>query len=161
MNRPPQKSAGASPSDPPGPQEKLRTPEQRKRRRLMRAIAVPVMLFVSSVLMAVAWLGHLRFEDSPFLLALAISWLIVFPEYVLNVAAVRMGKGIYSGGTMATLNLSWGVICVMLVARFVLNEEVSTQQYVGFGLMLFAMLLIGSKDHSAHLPDVDLEEERE
>ncbi len=139
-----------------GPAERL-TPIDPKRR--MRAIAVPIMLFVSSMLMAVAWLGHLRFEDAPFLLALAISWLIVFPEYVLNVAAVRLGKGIYSGGTMACLNLSSGVVCVMLMARFVLGEEVNNQQYLGFALMLVAMVLIGSRDHSAHLPEMDAKEE--
>ena len=107
------------------------------------------------MLMAFAWLGHLKFKDSPFLFALLAAWLIVFPEYMLNVAAVRLGKGIYSGATMASLNLCWGVVCVVFVSRFVLNESMNSVQYAGFGLMFVAMLLIGSKDHSDHLPEID------
>ena len=118
-------------------------------------IMVPVMLFVSSMLMATAWLGHLRFKDLHFVAATAIAWLIVLPEYMLNVGAVRMGKGIYSGATMASLNLCWGVICVVLVSTFYLGEDMTPRQYLGFGLMLVAMVLIGSKDHSAHLLEGD------
>lgn len=113
------------------------------------------MLFLSSMLMAFAWLGHLKFKGAPFLLALLAAWLIVFPEYVLNVAAVRLGKGIYSGATMASLNLCWGVVCVVLVSRFVLDETMNLQQYVGFALMFVAMMLIGSKNRADHEPGVD------
>jgi len=121
----------------------------------MRVVAVPIMLFISSMLMALAWLGHLKFEDAPFFLALLAAWLIVFPEYMLNVAAVRLGKGIYSGATMASLNLCWGVICVVLVSTFYLEESMNARQYLGFGLMLVAMLLIGAKDQSDHVPEVE------
>ncbi len=113
------------------------------------------MLFLSSMLMAFAWLGHLKFEDAPFLLALLAAWLIVLPEYILNVAAVRLGKGIYSGATMASLNLCWGVVCVVFVSRFVLNEAMSIRQYAGFALMFVAMLLIGSKDRTDTQPEID------
>ncbi|MFT4627735.1 MAG: hypothetical protein ACI8PZ_006422 [Myxococcota bacterium] len=114
-----------------------------------RVAAVPLMLFVSSMLMAVAWLGHLLFKESHFLVALLACWLIVFPEYVLNVAAVRVGKGIYSGATMASFNLCTGVVCVVLVSRFVLGEEMDVQQYAGFGIMLVAMALIGAREHDS------------
>ena len=122
-------------------------------------VAVPIMLFVSSMLMATAWLGHLKFQDAPFVVALVACWLIVLPEYVLNVAAVRVGKGIYSGATMASFHLCWGVICVVLVSRFYLGETMNARQFSGFGLMLVAMLLIGSKEHSDHLPDSEPEED--
>lgn len=129
--------------------------DRRESTRTLRAIAVPAMLFLSSVLMAVAWLGHLRFEDSHFLVALAIAWLIVLPEYMLNVGAVRLGKGIYSGATMASFNLCSGVICVVLVSRFLLGESMNARQYVGFALMIVAMLLIASQGHMDNLPDID------
>ena len=125
------------------------------RTRKLRAFAVPLMLFLSSMLMAIAWLGHLKFKGAPFLLALAAAWLIVLPEYMLNVAAVRLGKGIYSGATMARLNLCWGVGCVVFVSLLILGEEMSVRQSVGFGLMFVAMFLIGSNDHSDHLPEID------
>ena len=55
---------------------------------------VPLFMFLSSCLMALAWLGHLRFQASiSFSTALGVSWLLVLPEYVLNVAATRFGYG--------------------------------------------------------------------
>lgn len=113
---------------------------------------VPVMLFLSSMLMAVAWLGHLKFKDAHFLVALAVAWLIVLPEYALNVGAVRMGKGIYRGATMASFNLCTGVVCVVFVSTVFLGETLDPRQYAGFGLMIVAMLLIASREHVDHLP---------
>ena len=46
---------------------------------------VPVMLFTSSVIMAFAWLGHLRFRAYSMWVALLGSWFLVIPEYMLNV----------------------------------------------------------------------------
>ena len=129
--------------------------------RRARAVAVPVMLFLSSMLMATAWLGHLRFKELHFLAALGLAWLIVLPEYALNVGAVRMGKGIYSGATMASFNLCTGVVCVVFVSIFVLDETMDARQYAGFALMIVAMLLIGSREHVDHLPILEYEGEDE
>ena len=108
----------------------------------MRVILVPLLLALSSTMMAVAWVGHLRFERLTFWQALGASWLIVLPEYILNVAATRYGFGTYSGAQMATMHLSAGVVCVALVCRLVLNEELSSYQLAGFGLMIVAVTLI-------------------
>ena len=57
---------------------------------MTKLVVVPVLMLFSSVLMALAWLGHLRYRDSlGFGAALALSWLLVLPEYVLNVGATR------------------------------------------------------------------------
>src|ERR1700716_3700943 len=109
----------------------------------MKAILVPVFMFLSSALMATAWLAHLRFRDQiGFWVALGASWLLVLPEYVLNVAATRFGYGTYSGAQMASFHLSFGVMCVALVSRFVLEERISILQMLGFGLLTIAVLLI-------------------
>ena len=80
----------------------------------MRAIFVPLMLVLSSSLMAVAWLGHLRFKDKwSFFAALAASWLLVLPEYVLNVMATRAGHGIYTGAQMATMHLESNTLSLL------------------------------------------------
>ncbi len=109
----------------------------------MKIILVPALMFVSSGLMALAWLGHLRFRDSiGFWTALALSWLLVLPEYVLNVAATRFGYGAYNGAQMASFHLAFGVICVALVSRYVLGENIDTTHWVGFGFLAIAMVLI-------------------
>ena len=108
----------------------------------MRLI-VPVLMFLTAAIMSLAWLGHLRFRnETSFWMALGVSWLLVLPEYVLNVAATRLGYGIYTGAQMASFHLAFGVVCVALVSKFVLGEELAAQQLIGFPLLAVATLLI-------------------
>jgi len=109
----------------------------------MKAVLVPLFMLVSSGVMALAWLGHLRFRDSiGFWTALGASWLLVLPEYILNVAATRFGYGTYTGAQMASFHLAFGVVCVALVSRFVLDERLSGAQLLGFALLAIATVLI-------------------
>jgi len=103
---------------------------------------VPLMLFVSSVIMAFAWLGHLRFRGYPLVVALLASWLLVIPEYVLNVYSTRLGYGTFTGAQMASLNLCTGVVCVAGVSVLILDEKLTRRQWAGFGLMAVAIVLI-------------------
>ncbi len=104
-------------------------------------VLVPVLMFVSSCLMALAWLGHLRFRESiGFGTALALSWLLVLPE--LNVSATRYGYGSYTGAQMASFHLAFGVATVALVSRFVLGERLTPAQCAGFVLLAVATVLI-------------------
>ena len=72
----------------------------------------------------------------------ARRWLLVLPEYVLNVGATRYGYGTYTGAQMASFHLSFGVVAVALVARFVLGERLTALQWAGFALLAVATLLI-------------------
>jgi uncharacterized protein len=108
----------------------------------MRNVLVPVMIFVSGAFMAVAWLAHLRFKSWGFWPALGMSWSIVLPEYVLNVAATRYGYGTYTGAQMASFHLVSGIVCVALVSRFVLGETFGARQGLGFVLLAGGMVLL-------------------
>jgi len=109
----------------------------------MRYYIVAFMLLLSSSLMALAWLGHLKFKDSwTFWVALGASWLLVLPEYILNVSATRMGHGMYTGAQMATIHLAGGVVCVAGVSYFVLNEPMGLRQIAGFMLLAAGTWLI-------------------
>src|SRR5262245_40794469 len=108
----------------------------------MKQIAVPLMIVVSGAFMATAWLAHLRIRQYGFWIALLMSWAIVLPEYLLNVGATRWGFGTFSGGQMAAMHLASGVVFVMLVSRFLLNEEIGLRQVAGFVFLLVGMLLI-------------------
>jgi uncharacterized protein len=109
----------------------------------MKFAVVPILIFVSSCLMAVAWLGHLRYRDSVgFWTALGISWLIVLPEYMLNVGATRFGYGAFTGAQMASLHLAFGVVAVAFVSHFVLGERLTQTQVAGFALLACATVLI-------------------
>ena len=108
----------------------------------MVEIIVPLMLLVSSMLMAFAWLGHIRFRRRGFFYALFVAWLIVLPEYILNVSAIRYGHSVFSGAEMASFNLASGVLCVALVSRFFLKEPLNRRQILGFFMMAIAIVLV-------------------
>lgn len=109
----------------------------------MKTWLIPACMLLASALMSLAWLGHLRYRDSlGFWAALSLSWLLVLPEYVLNVAATRYGYDTYSGAQMATFHLAFGVVCVALVSRFVLGERLTPTQMLGFALLALATVLI-------------------
>jgi uncharacterized protein (DUF486 family) len=111
----------------------------------MKVFLVPLMLFCAGMLMAVAWIAHLKFKSWSFGLALLASWAFVLPEYLLNVASVRWGHDLYSGAQMAAMHLASGAICVTLVSAFYLGETIKITQLVGFGLMVVSLSLIVMK----------------
>ena len=113
------------------------------KKNTLRIFLIPLMLILSSAVMAIAWLGHLKYkEDLSFLMAALFAWLLVLPEYILNVSAIRWGVGVYKPSEMAAMNLSSGIVFIALVSHFILGEELTTQKYIGFGLMIIAMILI-------------------
>lgn len=111
----------------------------------VRILLVPVMLFSSSMIMAIAWLGHLKLKQLPFFWATLFCWLLVLPEYCVNILAIRMGYRVYTGAQMAAFRLCSGVVCVALVSRFLLDEHLGLRKLLGFGLMMIAMVLINKK----------------
>ena len=114
-------------------------------RRLVGTVVAPIMLFCSSLIMALAWIGHLKFENWPFWRAVFCCWLLVLPEYLLNISAIRLGYRSYTGAQMASFNLCTGVVAVAIVSRFYLGEELTQRDVLGFTLMVIAMALIGIK----------------
>lgn len=108
----------------------------------MAAYIVPLMLFSSSLLMAFAWLGHIRYRHKGFLFALLSSWFIVLPEYLLNISAIRWGFGTYQPSEMAAMNLSSGVVCVAIVAKIFLGEHLNRRQISGFFMMGLGVMLV-------------------
>ena len=74
------------------------------KKNTFRNILIPIMLILSSAIMAMAWLGHLKYkEDLSFLMATLFAWLLVLPEYLLNVSAIRWGVGVYQPSEMAAM----------------------------------------------------------
>ncbi len=103
---------------------------------------VPIMLLISSVLMAFAWLGHVKYKHKSFFTALLFSWLLVLPEYLLNVSAIRWGIGTYQPSEMAAMNLCTGVLCIAFVSKMFLGEKLTKRKIFGFVLMAVSILLV-------------------
>jgi uncharacterized protein (DUF486 family) len=100
------------------------------------------MLFTSSILMAFAWLGHVKFRQKSFFVALLFSWLLVLPEYLLNVSAIRWGIGTFEPSEMAAMNLCTGVVCIALVSKSFLGEKLNSRKIFGFVLMAISVVLV-------------------
>lgn len=108
----------------------------------IKYILVPLMACAAGLLMSVAWIGHLKFKDMIFWKALLISWMMVFPEYILNVFSARWGNDVFTGGQVAAMHLAAGIVAVALVSRYYLGEPLAWSQVIGFGLMLVSVVLI-------------------
>jgi hypothetical protein len=110
---------------------------------MLKLVCVPLLITASASMMAFAWIGHLRWNRSwSFWVALGVSWLIVLPEYILNVKATKWGIGTYSGAQMAALHLGAGTCFVALVSRYHLHERMQPRQLLGFVLLAVAIGLI-------------------
>ena len=97
---------------------------------------LPILLLLgSNIFMTVAWYGHLRFKESPLLLAILVSWGIAFVEYCMAVPANRFGSAVY---TTAQLKTMQEVITLVVFAGFsviYLKEAITLNHAVGFALI--------------------------
>ena len=75
-----------------------------------------VLLTASNIFMTFAWYAHLRnLSTRPWYLAVLVSWLIAFFEYVLQVPANRIG---YSAYTLPQLKILQEVITLSVFVPF-------------------------------------------
>jgi hypothetical protein len=98
---------------------------------------LPILLLAgSNVFMTFAWYGHLRFKESPLLLAILVSWGIAFVEYCMAVPANRWGSAVY---TTAQLKTMQEVITLLVFAGFsvlYLKEPLAWNHAIGFALIM-------------------------
>jgi uncharacterized protein (DUF486 family) len=97
---------------------------------------LPILLLLgSNIFMTIAWYGHLRFKESPLLLAIMVSWCIALVEYCMAVPANRFGSAVY---TTAQLKTMQEVITLVVFAGFsviYLKEALTLNHAVGFALI--------------------------
>ncbi len=97
---------------------------------------VPIVLLVlSNVFMTTAWYGHLRFKESPIILAILVSWGIAFAEYCLAVPANRMGSAVYSTAELKTMQEVITLVVFSIFSVWVLKEPVTLKHGLGFALI--------------------------
>lgn len=109
----------------------------------MRGIATIVLLVGSNCFMTWAWYGHLKKSGWTIPVAIAISWLIALPEYVLQVPANRMGHvsqgGPFSAAQLKVLQEAITLLVFMVFAFVVLKERPRVNEYVAFGLIFLGV----------------------
>ncbi|MDD2710425.1 MAG: DMT family protein [Verrucomicrobiae bacterium] len=98
-----------------------------------------LLLLASNVFMTVAWYGHLKFKHVDLWKVVAVSWLIAFFEYCLQVPANRWGHGQY---TAYQLKIMQEVITLAVFMGFTflyLHEPPRWNYIVAFALILAAV----------------------
>ena len=112
---------------------------------MSKALITVLLLIGSNCFMTWAWYGHLKKTGWTIPVAIGISWLIAFPEYLLQVPANRIGH-ISQGGpfTAAQLKVLQEAItlCVFIVfAVVVLKEKPRWNEGVAF-VLIFAGVVV-------------------
>ena len=96
----------------------------------------PIALLIgSNVFMTTAWYGHLKFRESPIMLAILASWGIAFIEYCMAVPANRIGRAVYSTAELKTMQEVITLVVFVLFSVFVLKESITFKHGLGFALI--------------------------
>jgi len=103
----------------------------------------PVALLIgSNVFMTTAWYGHLKFKESPLLLAIFASWGIALVEYFMAVPANRWGSAVYSTAELKTMQEVITLIVFALFSVLVLKEAFTLKHGIGFALIALGAAVI-------------------
>lgn len=109
------------------------------------AYVLPVALLVcSNVFMTFAWYGHLKFKESPLLVAILVSWGIALVEYCFAVPANRFGSNVYSTAELKTIQevVTLSVFAIFSVAY--LQEALTWRHVAGFAFIAIGAGIIFS-----------------
>lgn len=112
---------------------------------MLRGVATVLLLIGSNVFMTWAWYGHLKKPNWSVPLAIAISWMLAFPEYVLQVPANRIGhvshNGPFSAPQLKVIQEAV-TLCVFTVFTIsVLKEKPRLNDVVAFGLVMAGVVV--------------------
>ncbi|MEZ6164789.1 MAG: DMT family protein [Phycisphaerales bacterium] len=110
-----------------------------------KALITVLLLIGSNCFMTWAWYGHLKKSGWAIPVAILISWLIAFPEYLLQVPANRIGHFSHGGPfTAAQLKIIQEAItlCVFIVfSVLVLKEKPRWNEGVAM-VLIFAGVVV-------------------
>lgn len=100
-----------------------------------------LLLIASNCFMTWAWYGHLKKTGWTIPVAIGISWLIAFPEYVLQVPANRIGHishgGPFTAAQLKVLQEAITLTVFIVFAVVVLKEKPRWNEAVAF-VLIFA-----------------------
>lgn len=111
---------------------------------MIRGLSTVLLLVGSNIFMTWAWYGHLRKSWGLFV-AIGVSWLIAFPEYMLQVPANRLGHAGHGGPfTAPQLKVIQEAITLAVFTVFtiaVLKEKPRIHDAIAFALIFAAVIV--------------------
>jgi uncharacterized protein len=104
---------------------------------------MPIVLLIgSNIFMTTAWYGHLKFRESPILVAILVSWGIALIEYCMAVPANRIGRAVYSTAELKTMQEVITLIVFAGFSAWVLKEPLTIKHAIGFALIALGAAVI-------------------
>ncbi len=125
----------------------------------MRATLTILLLIGSNIFMTWAWYGHLKKVGWTIPIAIAVSWLIALPEYILQVPANRIGHvsqgGPFSAAQLKVLQEAITLTVFIAFAFLILKERPRTNEYIAFGLIFAGVLvaMMGRREPAGPMPE--------
>ena len=104
-----------------------------------------VLLIISNIFMTFAWYGHLKYKNTPLILAILVSWLIAFAEYCFQVPANRIGHGTFTAAQLKTIQEVITLVVFCIFSVLYLKEDIRWNYFVGFALIIVAVFFIFKK----------------
>ncbi|MDD4148509.1 MAG: DMT family protein [Bacteroidales bacterium] len=122
----------------------------------MKSFSTIILLILSNTFMTLAWYGHLKFKEIPWLAKLSlvsvilISWGIALFEYFFQVPANKIGyKGNGGPFSLVELKVIQEVITLVVFVGFSLlffkTEQFRTNHLIGFVFLILAVYFIFKK----------------
>ncbi len=97
------------------------------------------LLFFSSIIMIIAWYGHLKFAKVPIFYIILISWGIAFFEYLLQVPANRIGHRVMTAAQLRIIAECFTLVAFYFFSTYYLNEKFSLNYFISFICIFIAV----------------------
>jgi uncharacterized protein (DUF486 family) len=98
-----------------------------------------LLLLCSNIFMTFAWYGHLKFRNSPLIVAILASWGIAFAEYCFQVPANRAGYGQFSAFQLKIIQEVITLAVFIVFAWFYFGEGLKWNYALSFLCILGAV----------------------
>ena len=98
-----------------------------------------ILLMISNVFMTLAWYGHLKFKGQPLVVAIVVSWLLAFFEYVFQVPANRAGAQVLSVTQLKILQECITLVVFTVLVYLLFGEQLKWNNAVSYALLIGAV----------------------
>jgi uncharacterized protein (DUF486 family) len=98
-----------------------------------------LLLIISNVFITLAWYGHLKFKESPILLAIVASWGLALFEYAFQVPANRIGSAMFSVTQLKIIQEAITLVVFTIVAYLLFGETLKWNNLVSYALLVGAV----------------------
>ncbi|WP_058189526.1 DMT family protein [Terracidiphilus gabretensis] len=99
-----------------------------------------LLLFCSNIFMTMAWYGHLKYRNTPLILAILASWGIALLEYCFQVPANRFGYGQFTAFQLKIIQEVITLTVFVVFAWLYLGEQMKWNYAVSFLFIMGAVV---------------------